>query len=125
MSVNFNWAITELQCYPEFAGQTNVVYIAHWRCIGTEEANGQTYTGSVQSTREINYHDSGSYTSYEDLTEELVLSWIWDNGVNKAAVEAAITQDLYLKINPPVITLALPWTSSGDTPVTNDNPIGE
>jgi hypothetical protein len=50
-----------------------------------------------------------TFTPYADLTQEQVLGWVWDNGVDKDATEAAVQQQIDYQINPPVVTPPLPW----------------
>jgi len=40
-----------------------------------------------------------------------VLGWIWANGVDKAATEAAVQTQIDNQINPPIITPTLPWAA--------------
>jgi hypothetical protein len=53
----------------------------------------------------------GSFTPYADLTQDMVLGWCWDNGVNKDATEAAVQSLIDNQINPPVVSLKLPWVA--------------
>jgi hypothetical protein len=50
-----------------------------------------------------------SFIPYQDLTLDIVLGWIWANGVDKAATEAAVQTQIDNQINPPVISPQLPW----------------
>jgi hypothetical protein len=52
-----------------------------------------------------------SFVPYNQLTEQTVLGWIWANGVDQAATEAAVQQQINNQRNPPVITPPLPWIS--------------
>ena len=110
-SITMTWGITSLDCYPQADGQTDVVFVAHWTCSGSQTVNGQTYTGSVFSTCSLPAPTGGSFTPYADLTEQQVLGWIWANGVDKTATEAAVAQQIANQINPPVVTPALPWAA--------------
>jgi hypothetical protein len=49
------------------------------------------------------------FTPYEDLTEQQVLNWCFANGVDQAAIEANVTQQIENQINPPVIAPPVPW----------------
>jgi hypothetical protein len=53
-----------------------------------------------------------SFIPYQDLTLDIVLGWIWANGVDKAATEAAVQTQIDNLINPPVITPPLPWSQA-------------
>jgi hypothetical protein len=52
-----------------------------------------------------------SFVPYADLTQDQVLGWCWANGVDKAATEAAVAQNIENQINPPIVTPPLPWAA--------------
>jgi len=100
------WSITAMDVYPQENGNADVVFCAHWTCSGTDG----TYNASVYSTCNIPYTGT-SFTPYEDLTQQQVLDWVWDNGVDRFTTEMAVVQQLENQINPPVITPPLPWAA--------------
>jgi hypothetical protein len=51
------------------------------------------------------------FTPYADLTQDQVLGWVWANGVDKDATEAAVAGQIEAQINPPVIQPPLPWAA--------------
>jgi len=108
------WIIERLLVKPTEGTLTDVVITADWRCNGTDETYSGTCYGSCSFAP-----PSGEFTPYEDLTEAQVLGWCYANGVDQAAIEANVTQQINDQINPPVVTLPLPWVpsegvSSGD-----------
>ena len=109
MSQEFVWAVTNLDCKVQEDGLSDVVYNAHWRVSKTEVDGDKTYSASVYSTCSLPSPDPESFTPYADLTQEQVLGWIWANGVDKAATEAAVAQQIYLQKNPVVVSPPLPW----------------
>ena len=106
MSTTFTWSITAMDCYTQSQGNADVVYNVHWTCAGTD---GE-YSASVYNTCQVPYA-GGSFTPYEDLTQEEVLNWIWDNGVDKEVTEDAVDQMIENQINPTVVTPPLPWSA--------------
>lgn len=89
-------------------GFDEVVLTAGWRLTGTE---GE-YTSSAYSSASFPQpQEGGEYTPYADLTEEQVLGWVWDNGVDKDAAEASVTAQVEALQNPPVVQPPLPWVS--------------
>jgi hypothetical protein len=105
--VTFNWIVTQMNCYPQADGETDVVFTVHWTCAGTDG----TYSSSVYNTQAVTYTAGSPYTPYADLTQDQVLGWIWAAGVDKAATEAAVQQMIDNQINPPVVTPPLPWSN--------------
>lgn len=107
MTATFNWTVTAMDCYPQEGSETDVVFNVHWTCSGTQD----TYTGSVYSTCQVPAPSGSAFTPYADLTQEQVLGWIWANGVDQAATEAAVQGQIDNQINPPVVTPPLPWAA--------------
>ena len=98
------WTVTAMDCYPQEGGNTDVVFTVHWARAGVQG----DYSASVINTTKVPTPE-GSFTPYADLTQEQVLGWVWANGVDKTATEAAVQQMIDNQINPPVVTPPLPW----------------
>jgi len=108
MSATITWTVTAMDCYPQEDGNTDVVFTVHWTCAGVQDA----YSASVYSTCAVPAPATGApFTPYEDLTQNQVLGWIWANGVDQTATEAAVQQQIDNQINPPVVTPPLPWAA--------------
>lgn len=107
MTATIIWTVTAMDCYPQEGGETDVVFNVHWTCSGTQDA----YNGSVYSTCSVPAPSGSDFTPYPDLTQQQVLGWIWANGVDQAATEAAVQQQIDNQINPPVVTPPLPWAA--------------
>jgi hypothetical protein len=104
--MNITWNISRLDCYPEKDGDTDVVFTVHWQCNG---ADGD-YAASVYSTCSLPA-PSSPFTPYAGLTLDQVLGWVWANGVDKDATEAAVEQQIANQKNPPVVAPPLPWVA--------------
>jgi hypothetical protein len=98
------WNISQLDCLPQSAEGADYVVTAHWSCNGVDG----DYSGSVYSTC-LFAVVQGAFTPYADLTQDQVLGWIWANGVDKDATEAAVEQQIANAKNPPIVSPALPW----------------
>ena len=109
------WLIERLLCKPLEGSNPDVVITADWRCNGTETTGSgdteQTYSGTCYGSCSF-APPSGSFTPYEDLTQEQVLGWCYENGVDKNAIEANVSLQIENQINPPVVVLPLPWVPS-------------
>jgi hypothetical protein len=99
------WTITAMDCSTTETNPDTVI-TSHWTCAGTDG----TYNASVYSTCSF-APPEGTFTPYADLTQEQVLGWIWANGVDQTSTEAAVEAQLQAQINPPVVTLPLPWVT--------------
>jgi hypothetical protein len=105
-----DWSIGALDCKVSEDNLSDVVFNVHWRCSATEVDGDKTYSASVYSTCSVPGPGT-PFTPYADLTQDQVLGWIWANGVDKAATEAAVAQQIYLQKNPVTITPPLPWAA--------------
>ncbi len=102
-----DWQVSNLDCKVSEDNLSDVVYNVHWRCSATEDG----YSASVYSTCSLPAPDPANFIAYADLTQEEVLNWIWANGVDKAATEAAVQQQIELQKNPVVVSPPLPWAA--------------
>ncbi len=102
-----DWQISAMDCKVSEDNLSDVVYLVHWRCSATEDG----YSASVYSTCSLPAPDPANFIAYADLTKEEVLNWIWANGVDKAATEAAVQQQIELQKNPVVVSPPLPWAA--------------
>jgi len=78
------------------------VTTAHWQATATDG----DYSASTYST--CSWSDGTATIPYASLTKETVLGWIWANGVDKAATEAALNAHIELQKNP-VTATGVPW----------------
>ena len=92
------WTITQT----DYLTSDGFITTAHW----TATAVDGDYTASVYST--CSWSDGTPTIPYADLTKETVLGWIWANGVDKDATEAALAAQIELQKNP-VTAVGVPW----------------
>ncbi len=78
------------------------VTTAHWQANATDG----DYSASAYST--CSWSDGTATIPYASLTQETVLGWIWANGVDKAATEAALNAQIELQKNP-ITATGVPW----------------
>ena len=99
-----SWIIERLLVKPTEGSYTDVIITADWRCNGSQDSYSGTCYGSCSFAP-----PSGSFTPYPDLTQDQVLGWCYANGVDQAAIEANVTAQIEAQIDPPVVSLPLPW----------------
>jgi hypothetical protein len=110
--ITLSWIIERLLVRKVEGTYSDVVITADWRCNGTQDNYSGTCYGSASFAA-----PSGSFTPYEDLTEQQVLDWCYANGVDQKAIEANVTAQIENQINPPVIAPPLPWVPPVPEPV--------
>ena len=92
------WTISQL----DRQTSDGFVKTAHWQCTAVD---GE-HSASVYAT--CSWSDGTPTIPYVNLTKETVLGWIWANGVDKDATEAALAAQIELKKNP-VTAVGVPW----------------
>ena len=106
MQTTFTWTVIQMTCLPQAEGQTDVVVKASWSLVGVQ---GQ-YDDNILGVSEFTY-TSGSFTPYDQLTQDQVLGWIWASGIDKAQSEAVMQARLDAMNTPAVVTPPLPWAT--------------
>jgi hypothetical protein len=92
------WTIT--QC--DSLTSDGYITTAHW----TASAVDGDYSASIVNT--CNFGEGTPSIPYAQVTEQEVLNWIWANGVDKEATEAALAVQIEAKKNPIKVS-GLPW----------------
>ena len=101
MAATFNWTVpmTERQTVDGF------VFVAHYRC----DASDGDFSASSYGTAGFSQDpEADSFIPYEELTEAQVLGWVWANGVDKDATEAALQAKIDAEKNP-TTAAGVPW----------------
>lgn len=108
MTITNNWSAVQLDAYPEYEGQPDVVFTVHWTCTGTDG----DHTGSVYGSVGVTLDPEAPFTPYAELTQEQVVGWVQDalGEEQVAGYEANVAQQIENQINPPVVTPPLPWS---------------
>ena len=107
MSVTNTWVIEQMNCYPTYESQTDVVFNVHWRVNATDGTYNATSYGTVGAT----YVAGSPYTPYADLTQAQVIGWVQDamGPEQVASIESGLSTSIANQVNPPVVTPPLPW----------------
>jgi hypothetical protein len=84
------------------------VTVAHWRVTESETVGEDTFTASAYGTCGFTPDpDADGFVAYDDLTEEVVMGWVWES-VNQEETEAALTANIEGQKNP-VSADGMPW----------------
>jgi hypothetical protein len=107
MAVTYTWSVVQMDAYPEYDGETDVVFNVHWTLAGID----QTYQGYAYGTQSVTLDEGSDFTPYEDLTEAQVIGWVQAamGAEQVAALEANVAKQIQDQIDPPVVTPPLPW----------------
>jgi len=95
------WTISTLERELSDGG----VIVAHWRAT---DVDGD-YSASSYGTCGFTYDASASdFTPYDQLTQDQVLGWCWNDGVDKDATEASLAANINDQKNPTTAD-GVPW----------------
>lgn len=94
MEYSYFWQLLEVQCITELHGYNDVVSYVAWACNGQLETDVKIFTARQTGSFNFNFTPSQAFIKKPDLTDEQVIAWIWEQGVDRAAVEAAVKQML-------------------------------
>ena len=104
----YNWVISSMDEIPQEGSLLDVVKIVHWRRNATTEVNSKVYFADVYGTMACATPSSTDFTAYPDLTFEQVCGWL-DAGLDVPALDANLDNQIANLINPPIVSLPLPW----------------
>ena len=123
-----SWIIERLLVKPTEGTLTDVVITADWRCNGIETTgtgdDAKTYSGTCYGSCSF-APPTDAFTPYDQLTEQQVLNWCWENGVDKTAIEANVSLQIQNQIDPPVVVLPLPWAPPAPVVVADKAPVAD
>ncbi len=108
MTTQYFWAVNSMTAYPQYAGETDVVFSISWVLSATDGTYNSAAYGSVDTT----YVAGTPFTAYADLTLDQVNGWVatalGPDGIAKAQADCdaaiAAQQAPDLPVTPP-----LPW----------------
>jgi hypothetical protein len=111
MAITYTFNITNINCYSEYESKQNLAFNVWWNYVGVDEE----YTSNVIGNTIIPYDSNTDYVPYEQLTQEMVMSWIEQYTDPQVIIEAQ-TQ-IESKINEfknpiNIINPKLPWDLS-------------
>jgi hypothetical protein len=108
--MNYTWQLTSLK-RKDTSDIKNIVVQSYWKKTGTDE-NGNEGSFSGATPFDLSSVDPNNFTSYEDLTEEMVLDWIKSVVVGdyERHVNEKIAEQIEAIVSPVVsVTGGFPW----------------
>lgn len=74
MAVFFNWKISALDLSKKHEKFQDLVMTVHWRLEATDETDDTTV--DVFGADSLEEPSEGSFTKFEDITKDMVVSWL-------------------------------------------------
>jgi hypothetical protein len=117
MANTYKWTINALDAKVAVEdGNENVVYTVHWGYSATDETG--EHSASSIGTHGVEY-DADSFTAYEDLTEEMVISWL-EGGLDVESMKAGLDSQIEKLITPTETTYHTPFAPVIESPVVEE-----
>ena len=110
MSATITWKIEALDCRAAVGELQNVVSTIHWRANAQDDATGIIAT--IYSTAGVTFDPEAAFVDFTSLTEQQVLDWLWNSGVDKDQTEQNLQSQLDALITPAIVTPSLPWAGT-------------
>lgn len=112
MTITYKYSVNQLECYPTYESQSDVVFKVVWSYRGVNADGVGSSRGGIQ---EVTYVAGSPFTPFNELTEAQVLGWVQPtiSAEQQAEMEAGIAGDIAWQIeqasaNNPV-SPPLPW----------------
>lgn len=111
MALNYNWKVTQLRKTTQ-GDASDVIINVRWTLEGTDSESGES--GTFYGATPFEYVE-GSFTPYEELTEEQVIGWVQNyvsgSGGYQEHIDERIWKEIDDKLNvkQDVEEASLPW----------------
>lgn len=107
MAIVYKWVVSELECYTEKEGKSQVVRNVYWRYQATEG----NYFAEVFGSQHLNTDNLKDFVAYSSLTKDQVIDWIKSEMGKQKLAEFKNQLDVAIdsQKNPPIVTPPLPW----------------
>ena len=112
MAITYSWEFPQMDVYPSFAEQTNVVFTVHWILTGKNDLLPAT-EASVYGAQVLTYQAGTPFTPFDNLTQEQVASWVIEamGDDRVTTLKENVEQQIESILNPPTKTLTPPWAT--------------
>lgn len=94
MSITLSWRPLGMKAEQDIDGYVDVVTWVQWSCYGIDLSESGVYTAEQIGEINLPFTPSDQFIPMSKLTDNIVNEWVWSNGVNKPAVEAAVIADI-------------------------------
>ena len=109
MAIVYNWVVSSMIEYPTTPDNlTDVVFQVNWRRGASTIVDEKNYYVDVFGVLPVPAPSPENFTPYADLTFEQVCGWL-EAGLNTEEIDAGLAVQLQNLINPPAVSLPLPW----------------
>ena len=115
MTIQYKWGFPALDVTYSVGDLQNVVSTVHWTLTATEDQ----YTASVYGSAGVGSPTPEAFVSYEDLTEEEVISWVTTALGGEESVQTmmdGLAAQIEAQKAPQTGTMSPPWNNTEVAP---------
>jgi hypothetical protein len=102
------WYINQLECVAKDGDLVDFVVIVYWSRIAKEIINKKEYFATINNSLSFLKNDVIDFIPYENLTYEIVCSWLNSN-LNTNILDLNLDAQINNQLKPPTINLPLPF----------------
>ncbi len=112
MAVTYTWEIDKMECYPEYEGESDVVFNVHWKYRGTEIVNGNSYSSKLVGRQYVPVDSIQVFVPFENLTLQIVSEWVelQLGEFQMQSMQTVIANSIQNQINPIEVSKNPPWS---------------
>jgi len=104
------WFINQMESLPSDQELKDFVITVHYNRNAKETINDKEYYASVYGSQSFSKDDVTNFIPYEDLTYEIVCSWL-DSTLDVEALDLNLDAQIENQVNPPIVVLPLPFSN--------------
>lgn len=110
MSNTYTWSIKKMTAHAKEGNFENVIHSVEWECSVTDDVN----TVATSGTQSIAFDESSSFTSANNLTEQMVVGWVQTSmgEAIQTSIKEQLDAMLQEKVQPKTVEISLPWLAS-------------
>lgn len=108
MAYTYRWSVERVDGYPQKDNFENLVSIVFWECEIRDMQDGSIH--QIRANTELDAPDPSNYTDYLEVSEEELLTWVWQKAP-KDVIEKMAYDELIELQNPQsrLQSLPQPW----------------
>jgi len=104
----YKWLINQMDCVPIDGNLTDFVVNVYWTRAANKIVNKKEYFALINGIQSFSKNDIINFIPYENLTYEIVCAWL-NASINVQNLDTNLDAQIQNEVNPPIITLPLPW----------------
>lgn len=103
-----SWKVDKIECINGGLGVDKLIDKVYYSVLAEETVGGVKHEGITQGFASIR-PAGDNFVAFNDLDEATVISWVWDNGVDKQLAENEVLNQIERKKALPSIITEFPW----------------